>query len=154
MVKTRNNLLAILQCGSQDGHFSSSHEQLSADERWLENVFWNYFDVSSAVLSCSFVSDSLAALWTVARQAPLSMRSSRQILEWVAISYSRGSSWLRDQTHVSCTVRQIFLPLAPATWEALMCLARIIFTCKIGSFFCYERRGMLFFNSIKLEYQP
>ena len=24
------------------------------------------------------------------------------ILEWVAISYSRGSSWPRDQTHVSC----------------------------------------------------
>ena len=27
-------------------------------------------------------------------------------LEWVAISYSRGSSWPRDQTCVSCTARQ------------------------------------------------
>ena len=26
-----------------------------------------------------------------------------RILEWVAISFSRGSSWLRDQTQVSCT---------------------------------------------------
>ena len=25
------------------------------------------------------------------------------ILEWVAISFSRGPSWLRDQTEVSCT---------------------------------------------------
>ena len=25
-----------------------------------------------------------------------------RILEWVAISYSRGSSWPRDQTHISC----------------------------------------------------
>ena len=25
-----------------------------------------------------------------------------RILEWVAISYSRGSSQLKDQTHVSC----------------------------------------------------
>ena len=25
-----------------------------------------------------------------------------RVLEWVAISYSRGSSWLRDQTHISC----------------------------------------------------
>ena len=25
-----------------------------------------------------------------------------RILEWVAISYSRGSSWLRDRTRVSC----------------------------------------------------
>ena len=26
-----------------------------------------------------------------------------RILEWVASSYSRGSSWLRDWTHVSCS---------------------------------------------------
>ena len=25
-----------------------------------------------------------------------------RILEWVAISFSRGSSWSRDQTHISC----------------------------------------------------
>ena len=37
------------------------------------------------------------------RLAPLSMRILQaRILEWVAISSSRGSSWLRDQTHVSC----------------------------------------------------
>ena len=35
----------------------------------------------------------LATLWTVAHQAPLSMGFSRQrILEWVAISSSKGSS--------------------------------------------------------------
>ena len=36
-------------------------------------------------------------------QAPLSMQFSRQArtLEWVAISSSRGSSWLRDQTLIS-----------------------------------------------------
>ena len=49
-----------------------------------------------------------ATPWTVAHQAPLSMRFSRQeywhtrILEWVAISSSRGSSQPRDQTPVSC----------------------------------------------------
>ena len=30
-----------------------------------------------------------------------------RILEWVAISFSRGSSWPRDRTHVSCIGRQI-----------------------------------------------
>ena len=25
-----------------------------------------------------------------------------RILDWVTISYSRGSSWLKDQTHISC----------------------------------------------------
>ena len=28
--------------------------------------------------------------------------SQARILEWAAISFSRGSSWPRDQTHVSC----------------------------------------------------
>ena len=35
-----------------------------------------------------------------------------RILEWVAISYSRGSSLPRDWTHVSCTGRWILLPLS------------------------------------------
>ena len=30
------------------------------------------------------------------------------ILEWVAIPFSRGSSWPRDQTWVSCTVGRFF----------------------------------------------
>ena len=39
-----------------------------------------------------------------------------RILEWVAIPFSRGSSWPRDQTHISWVsyiVRQVPLPLAP-----------------------------------------
>ena len=44
-----------------------------------------------------------------------------RILEWVAISYSRGSSWCRDWTYVSwvpCIGRQILYHRA--TWEALV----------------------------------
>ena len=33
--------------------------------------------------------------------------SQARLLEWVAISFSRGSSWLRDQTHVSCIGMQV-----------------------------------------------
>ena len=33
--------------------------------------------------------------------------SQARILEWVAISYSRGSSQSRDQTHVSCIGRHV-----------------------------------------------
>ena len=40
-----------------------------------------------------------------------------RILEWVAISFSRGSSRPRDWTHVSCTGRRILYHWA--TWEAL-----------------------------------
>ena len=41
--------------------------------------------------------------------------SQARILEWVAISFSRGSSWPRDQTHICCVSyigRQTFLPLS------------------------------------------
>ena len=52
-----------------------------------------------------------AALWTVARQAPLSMGFPRQDNKWVAISSSRESSWPKDWTCVSCTGRQILYRL-------------------------------------------
>ena len=42
-----------------------------------------------------------ATLWTVAHQTLLSMGFSARILEWVVIPFSRGPSWLRDQTHIS-----------------------------------------------------
>ena len=40
-----------------------------------------------------------------------------RILEWVAISFSRGSSWPRDWTHISCNGRCFLSHWA--TWEAL-----------------------------------
>ena len=36
-----------------------------------------------------------------------------RILEWVVISFSKGSSWPRVWTHVSCTGRQILYHWAP-----------------------------------------
>ena len=38
-----------------------------------------------------------------------------RILNWVAISYSRGSSWSRDRIHVPCMGRRILYH--HATWE-------------------------------------
>ena len=50
------------------------------------------------------VSDS-ATLWTAVHQSPLPMEFSRQkVLEWVPISYSRESSWFRDQTLGFCCI--------------------------------------------------
>ena len=60
------------------------------------------------LFSCPVVSYSLATSWTVAHQALLSMGfPMARILEWVAISFSRGSSRPSDQAHVSCIGRQI-----------------------------------------------
>ena len=47
-------------------------------------------------------------LWTVAYQAPLSRDSPGQNMEWVAISFSRESSWPRDWTRVSCIAGRCF----------------------------------------------
>ena len=50
-----------------------------------------------------------ATLWTVPCQAPLSMRFSRhKILEWVAIPFSRVSSWPKDRTCISCIAGGFF----------------------------------------------
>ena len=38
-----------------------------------------------------------------------------RILQWVVISFSRGSSWYRDQTHISCIGRQILYHLPPGS---------------------------------------
>ena len=53
-------------------------------------------------------------LWTVVHQAPLPMGIAQaRILEWVAMSSTRGSSRPRDQTHVSwgsCIAGGFFTP--------------------------------------------
>ena len=51
----------------------------------------------------SLVWSGMCVIWTVPCEAPLSLRFSQaRILEWVASSFSRGSSRPRDQTQVSC----------------------------------------------------
>ena len=55
------------------------------------------------VLSCFCCVRFFAIPWIIAQQAPLSIVILQaRILEWVAIPSSRGSSLLRDRTHVSC----------------------------------------------------
>ena len=70
-----------------------------------------------ADLLCSLTSDSSVALWTVVPQAP-SVHGGFQarILEWVAISSSRGSSRPRDQilvSPVSCIASRFFTAEPP-----------------------------------------
>ena len=63
----------------------------------------------SVSVSLSVGSDSFATPWTVAHQAPLFMRIlPARILEWVAISISRGSSQPRDWTRVSSIAGRFF----------------------------------------------
>ena len=69
------------------------------------------------------------------------------ILEWVAISFSRGSSQCRDQTCISYLARRILFHWA--TWEALWeaCIIPLIATT------LWERHYGLRFTDEKAEYQ-
>ena len=65
---------------------------------WLE-TFTNLQHDCMGVLSSVQL---FVTLWTVACQTPLSMGFFQaRILEWVAISFCRGSSWPRDRTCIS-----------------------------------------------------
>ena len=69
----------------------------------------------------SLQSHLFATLWAIARPPGSSVRGILQarILEWVAISSSRGSSPPRDQTrvsYISCTDREVLT--TSATWKA------------------------------------
>ena len=70
------------------------------------------------MLECSLSGVGLfVTLWTVACQTSLFHEISQAItLERVAISSSRGSTWPRDWTHISCTDRWILYHWA--IWEA------------------------------------
>ena len=60
------------------------------------------------VLSLSVVSDSCDLVdCSLPGSSSLEILRAR-ILEWVAMSYSRGSSQLRDQTHVSHIADEFF----------------------------------------------
>ena len=57
------------------------------------------------------------------------------LLKWVAISFSRGSSQPKDQTHVSCICRQILYhcttrEAVEASYLTVLCLCFLI--CKMG----------------------
>ena len=75
------------------------------------NIYISRFWSVCPMLNCSVVSDSLRlhGLSTVAHQAPLSMGVLQaRMLEWVPIPSSRGSSWPRERTQVSCIAGGFF----------------------------------------------
>ena len=69
---------------------------------------------------------TFATPWTVAPGLLCPVFLAR-ILEWVAISSFRGSSWPRDQTHVSCgSCCGRWIPYHWAIWEAWIETWRIL----------------------------
>ena len=89
--------------------------------KWMmKHLWWGEFSGCMCVCVCSVMSYSLGPLDCSLPDSPVHRIFQVKILEWVAISFSRGSSWPRDRTQVSstsCIDRQILYHWVP--WEAL-----------------------------------
>ena len=72
--------------------------------------------------------------------------SQARILKWVAISFSRGSSWPRNQTCVSCIVRWILYHWA--SWEAKFHVP-FFFICKPKVLHGQSRFGLTFIELLE-----
>ena len=94
----------------------ASTQKVEAVQHW--SLPMSLRAVCCAVLSCFSHVWPFDTLWTVACQAPPSMEIFQaRILERVTLPSSRGSSWPRDRTWVSCITGRLFTHWA--TWEAL-----------------------------------
>ena len=99
----------------------------------LLNIYW-YYLIITIISFCVFVCVCAQSCPTLGDHRDCSLPGSfdhgifqARILEWVAISFSRGSSSSRDWTRVSCIScigKQILYQ--GATWEALIILYNII----------------------------
>ena len=117
---------------------------------WVHFLGWAIVCVCVCVCACVCVHTLshihlFATPWTIAHQAPLVHGIFQaRILKWVAISFSRGSSWPRDRTHVSCvscTDKQVlflfvfwqagYLPLHHLGSSRWATISKIIFTLEI-----------------------
>ena len=99
----------------------------------LVGAFNSWKTQESESVHHSVLSQLFETPWTKAHLAPLSMGVSMEnpsILEWVAISSSRGSSQQKDQTCFSCTGRGILYHWA--SWEACPHLEGLL-KCRHGS---------------------
>ena len=102
------------------------------------------------------VSNTASTSCLVAPQAPLVYRISQaRILEWVTVSFSRGSSRPRDRTHVSCFARWILYHLANA---ALLKLPANQWSYRIGltqppqpSYTCCEFGNQMLVETLALS---
>ena len=65
-------------------------------------------DYLGAVLSHSVITDSCNSMDCSLPGSPVHEISQARILEWIAISFSRGSSKPRDRTQFSCIAGRLF----------------------------------------------
>ena len=123
----------IIQRGRWDRHSDASHSQRRTTAPSLLFLsIPSLFSLSNAI-TCVWAQllrcvQFLTTPWTKACQAPRAHGIlPARMLEWVAISSFRGSSWPRGHTHVSwvsCVGKQTLNPWA--TWGAMLLLTSTV----------------------------
>ena len=101
----------------------TSHIEWGPTPFQYDQFLTNYVSVWACLIA-SIVSDSV----TLSGSLVHGILQAR-ILEWVAISYFRGSSQPRDPTHVSCIGRWVLYHCT--SWEAQLCLQWHFFPDKV-----------------------
>ena len=76
----------------------------------ISTFFWTYNCCCLVAHSCPTLCNPMDCSLPVYSAHGI---SEARILEWIAISFARGSSWLRDQNHIFCLAGGFF-----TTWEA------------------------------------
>ena len=106
--KTSYSVISSKQCGILHGRENFSQEIRTFTLIWYQWWWWfSHWVVSNSwdPMGCSSLGSSVYGILQA------------KILEWVAISFSRGSSWPRNRTRVSCIAGIFFTNWA--TREAL-----------------------------------
>ena len=95
-------------CSPKAGNFSGWRPKLNKPFHY-SMAYWDMWLLFSCwVMSDAFVTPSLPSVDSSTPSSSIHGISQARILEWVAIPFSRGSSWPRDQTQVSCIAGGFF----------------------------------------------
>ena len=112
-----------------DGIYMSSEFSLLFPEVWGLEASG---EVAETLVNCCLVAKSCLTLCDPmdcsSPGSSVHEISQTRILEWIAISFSRRSCWLRDWTHVSCIGRKVLYH-----WATLE-----VHNCRLEVFKCRE----------------
>ena len=108
----QGNMACCSPCGYKE---TDMIEQLNSNYRGINDHFFSdvqtnltyYSGFRNMCCGCLVTKSYPILLWSLLISSIHGILQAR-ILEWVVISFSRGSSWHRDRTQVSCTADRFF----------------------------------------------
>ena len=102
---------------------------------WITFFFCLCYCLCELFLSCCIFVELLSRIWLFCNPMDCSPPGSSvhgisqaRILEWAAVSLSRGSSWPRDWTRVSCLANRFFTTEPPGKPHFLSCTFKKVFS--------------------------